>query len=186
MPEFLHETEINKILLDYPEYAKINIFVESGTNVGRTIFHLAPIFKELHTIEIAKPLYDLCLNRAQKENINNIHFYFGDTLDVLPRIIEKINAPTLFWLDGHYCKGNTGRGKIDPPMREELNLIFQEHNQNSIIMIDNVDVFGRKGPPGEEDWTHINIEYIMQGQKTDNIVKYYIENDRLIFLLKKL
>ena len=185
MPLFLEFNHIQKIITDYPEYTGINTFVESGTNVGRSIFHLAQYFKELHTIEIAEPLYTMCYTKAINENISNINFYLGDSLDILPLILKGITNPALFWLDGHYCRGNTGRGKIDPPMKEELQIILDQHNERSIIMIDNVDVFGRKGAPGEEDWSHISEESIMRGADKNKIYKSYVENDRLIILLKK-
>ena len=45
------------------------------------------------------------------KGIGNIELVNGDSGFELGRIIDKINHATLFWLDGHFSGGETGRGK---------------------------------------------------------------------------
>ena len=40
----------------------------------------------------------------------------GDSTDVLPEVVEKMDEPTLFWLDGHYSGGITASGEQETPI----------------------------------------------------------------------
>jgi hypothetical protein len=187
MPAYLNIKEYRKVLTDNPGY-DIEVMYESGTNSGTTLFHMQPYFKEIYTCEILMNLYLSTMQKSIEKGFKNIFFYCGDTLDILPKICEQINEPMLFWLDGHYFKHGKGRGRVDPPMKEELEIILEKHNQNSIIMIDNISVCGHKSSEiNGEDWTDLSIDKIVSKAVTNpKYVKHYEENDRLIILLRKI
>jgi hypothetical protein len=186
MPAFLNIEDLQRIQFFNPDYQGIDTFVESGTGRGQTTFHLSPFFKRIYTVELATEYYKWCMQKAEELGITNVDFYNGNSLNVLPRILEILPGRAIFWLDGHYCKNDTGRGEIDPPMREELQLILANHTEPSIVLIDNVEVFGKKGPLGDEDWSHISVEYIMHEIDPSRIHKQYIDNDMMVILLNKL
>ncbi len=60
----------------------------------------------------------------------------------LPEICRKLDGPSLFYLDGHYSGGFTGRGDKDSPIIEELNAILTNTNYPFKIVIDDARLFG--------------------------------------------
>ena len=180
--QWLQKNLKNKnIQKDYP------VFVETGTFVGKTILPLEEHFYELHTIEIKKDLFDYVKKKSKK-----INFHLGDSSKVLSEICPKISFNTIFFLDGHWSAGITGRGDKDCPLYEELNCIMSFLNHNCIIIIDDCRDFG-KGPKEFKcgaNWEDINIDKILK-LVNKRIDKYYFcpskfhEKDRLIIFLHK-
>jgi len=177
---------INEILIlkgSYASYANIEIFVETGTNYGNTILGLYQYFKDLYTVEIKKEIYDAAVKRIKNFGIQNIHFYLGDSAVILVNILKIINEPAIFFLDGHYSHGDTGRGNSDTPLLDELKIINNNHNKNSVIIIDDYNMFGTNR---NEDWTDITIDNIIKCFSENKIYHQYVNNDRLIILLKEI
>ena len=171
------------------------IFIETGTYQGDTILPLEINFQELHTIEIKE---DFFLNVRKKYNSTlenkkkKINFHLGDSSIILTKICPKINNNAIFFLDGHWSSGNTGRGNKDCPIYEELESIMLHHSHNSIIIIDDCRLFG-KGPHNgncKENWEEINIKNILKIVNS-RIENHYFapseldEKDRLIIFLKQ-
>lgn len=169
---------INKITEKHSDYAGIKILIETGTYHGNTIFHLAPFFDTLYTIEIKKELYEENL----RKHSSNIKFYLGDSTKVLPVILKDINQPIILFLDGHYSHGDTGQGPKDTPLIEELIAINLLHNNNSIIIIDDYHMFGKNVT---ENWEDITEDSILKCLNPGKIHEHFIENNHLIILLKK-
>ena len=170
-------------------------FIETGTLYGGTILHLEKYFNELHTIEIKKKFIDIVKNKYEKTKNNNekkINFHLGDSSIVLKKVIPNIKSNAIFFLDGHWSSGRTGRGNKDCPIYEELNAITSLMKHKCIVIIDDCRLFG-KGPNNsncKENWEDINIENIKKiiSSKLD---KYYFapstfsKKDRLIIYLDK-
>ena len=175
--------EINDIKKLDPIYAGIDIFIETGTNYGNTILGMYQYFRELHTIEIKEDIYNNVVNRTRGYGIQNIQFYLGDSAIVLSEILKKISGPAVFFLDGHYSHGDTGRGTSDTPLLDELKNINESHNKNSIIIIDDYNMFGTHR---NEDWTDITETNILNCFSEEKIAGHYINNDHLIILLKEI
>lgn len=176
----LQNKNVNK---DYP------VFIETGTYNGNTIIPLEIHFNELHTIEIKE---EFVVNLKNKYNKSKINFHLGDSSKVLAKLCPKIKNNTIFFLDGHWSSGNTGKGDKDCPLYEELQCIMSSHTHNSIVIIDDCRLFGKGPNKGgcNENWEDINIHKIL------NLVdarmdKYYFapsgkrEKDRLIIYLNK-
>ena len=166
---------------DYP------VFVETGTFKGGTILPLENYFSELHTIEICEKLFDNVKNKSKK-----INFHLGDSSKILAEICPKINFNTIFFLDGHWSCGSTGRGEKDCPLYEELVCIMSLLNHYCIIIIDDCRLFG-KGPTNSHyphDWEDINVKKILN-LVHPRIDKYYFcpsnlhAKDRLVIYLHK-
>jgi hypothetical protein len=175
--------EINEIKKLYPLYANIEVFVETGTNYGNTILGLYHYFRELHTIEIQESIYNNVAYKANSYGIQNIQFYLGDSAIILPDILNRIPDPVIFFLDGHFSQGDTGRGSSDTPLLDELKNIDKAHNKNSVIIIDDYRMFGTHR---NEDWSDITEENILKCFPKDKINHHYVSNDRLILLLKEI
>ncbi|MBF0420166.1 MAG: hypothetical protein HQL78_08380 [Magnetococcales bacterium] len=71
----------------------------------------------------------------------NVQLLHGDSGHLMTYIIEALSKPTLFWLDGHYSGGNTGKGKFDTPVSEELQAILKSPVNGHVILIDDARCF---------------------------------------------
>ncbi len=169
-------------------YNNFPVFIETGTLDGNTILTMEPYFNKLYTIEISNNYYNIARSKYYG---NKINFILGDSskvfIDLLPNITEK----SIFFLDGHYSSGDTGRGDVDVPLYDELKAINNFLTEEAIIIIDDARLFG-KGFCSDclEDWTGINTETILKIIE-NRINDYYFldssaaKNDRLILHLNK-
>lgn len=151
-------------------------FVESGTHLGHSILSLHQHFKKLYTVEISDHYYNIC--KDSFKGINNIELVLGDSLKVFPSFIDKIDTNAIFWLDGHWSCGNTGKGDIEVPLLEEIKLINSFKNKAAII-IDDVRLFGSNN---DVNWSNINDKNIIQVLDDSRTEDYFYCNDRFIIL----
>lgn len=148
---------IDFLKLLHDDYSKYNTFIESGTFVGETIFNMEPHFKHLHTIEISKYLYDKVKHNVKKEC--KINFILGDSSVVFESLLPEIKDNCIFFLDGHYSAGNTGKGNKDCPLVEEILHINKLFKGNAILIIDDFRLFGKRD--GECNWSNIDKEVLL-------------------------
>ena len=123
-----------------------DIFVETGSGSGGGIDNALKYgFKEIHSIEINKQLYQYCL-RKYKGNIK-VNLYCGDSIEILPKILAKIDKKTTFLLDAHVMDVSTLHGKIICPVLEEIKMIITHAQSLKIkhsILVDDVKFFNGK------------------------------------------
>lgn len=122
------------------------VFVETGTFLGSMVEHIAATGAQCHTIEIDETIY----RRAQKilAGHANINLILGDSGVELPKVLEKLDQPATFWLDGHYSGSFTGKGDVDTPVSAELDHIMSHRIGNHVILIDDArDFTGHEGYP---------------------------------------
>jgi hypothetical protein len=153
-------------------------FVETGTNYANTIQHLMDEFDEFHSIELSTPFY----NRAKTifEKNDRVNLYHGDSTYVLPHVLEKINQPCIFFLDGHYSSEDTARGEKDVPLLEEMSSINDKFTHQCLIIIDDLRLFGTTH---SEDWGSITEESILNSV-SNRIERVEKINDRFVIKLK--
>jgi hypothetical protein len=122
------------------------LFVETGTFLGETTLALAGVFDRCWTVEIDRALYEPAAARfGGHANITALH---GDSQALMPEILKQVDAPAIFWLDGHYSRANTGRGATDTPIVSELTRIFEHPIREHVILIDDArDFLGVNGYP---------------------------------------
>ena len=84
------------------------IFVETGTYKGDSVQEALDVgFKKVYTIELDDGRYEKCVKRFA--NNPNVHLYHGDTLEILPKVLELVDERATFWLDAHITRGVFGK-----------------------------------------------------------------------------
>lgn len=137
-PQFLKQ----RIIKNYAKKYKLQILIETGTYLGTTVDATKNAFLKIYSIELDRKLYHRAKNKFSK--FQNIQIIRGDSSVILPKLLKKINKPCLFWLDAHFSKGITARGRKDTPIWEELTAILNHKIKNHVILIDDADSFSGK------------------------------------------
>jgi hypothetical protein len=128
------------------ELFEIPVLVETGTCEGSTILAVHASFKEIYSVELSPYYYNKSVKRLA--GIDNITLYQGNSVKVLPEILQKVaNKKILFWLDAHSSGGLTANE--GDPLSSELKLIMSS-KPDSLIVIDDM--------PGSE-LLHLGIDF---------------------------
>ncbi|MEC8556251.1 MAG: hypothetical protein VXZ82_14675 [Planctomycetota bacterium] len=115
-----------EIVVQLAHLADATTFVETGTFQGNTIRWAAEIFESVHTIELAKVLYDSY--HEDLEKIPGVKPHFGDSAEVMPEIVLTLSGEAaLFWLDGHWSGGDTAGEEQECPIMDELLCLKDRH-----------------------------------------------------------
>lgn len=152
-----------------------NLFVETGTFLGDTTLAMAAVFQHCWTVEIDEALHEQALRKFEgRQNITAIR---GDSETRIADILKDIDAPAIFWLDGHYSRGNTGRGLLDSPIMNELRRIFEHPIKTHVVLIDDARLFlGRNGYPTIKALHRFVRDYSPYRMRVSNdIIKLYNE-----------
>lgn len=171
------------------DFTKYPILVETGTHQGETTFACEPYFEKIYTIEIDKNTYT---NVSSKYTRSKIDFILGDSSDIFRTLLPQVNAPAIFFLDGHWSGGGTGRGAKDCPLVEEVSLISTLFQHEAILIIDDYRLFG-KSPrlrTSNEDWEDISKQKILDilSMRLENVYmldSHISKDDRLIVHISK-
>jgi hypothetical protein len=165
------------------DYTQYNCFIETGTLNGDTTFALEPYFNKLYTIEYSEIYYN---NTKNRYNGNKINFILGDSAIVFESLLPNITDKCIFFLDGHYSGGDTGKSHKDCPLDEEIKHINNLFT-NEAIIIDDFRLFGLDSSSGklQEDWSKINKDNLLNILKLRINKVYHLDSecakdDRLI------
>jgi hypothetical protein len=137
-----HEYKENTVK-KYAEKYSCNTLIETGTCKGTMLLKTYDNFRNLYSVEIADKLYDKA--RETFATYDNVHLYYGDSAKMLSTMIRDAmqadkNSKFIFWLDGHYSGGETGKGIKDTPIIEELSTI-RKMKVGGVILIDDARCF---------------------------------------------
>jgi len=121
----------------FNKYKKNKYFIETGSYMGDGIEKAIEAgFENIISIEITPTYYELC--KEKFKDYSNVEIVFGDSTKVLEEILNKINEPITFWLDGHYTDKSTLFGDKWCPLLDELEIIKQHKIKNHTILIDDL------------------------------------------------
>jgi hypothetical protein len=81
----------------------IGILVETGTYLGEMVRKTVNHFESIFTIELDENLAHKAMKRFQR--YSKVQILHGDSSIILESILEQIQEPAIFWLDGHYSGG---------------------------------------------------------------------------------
>jgi len=116
---------------------------------------------------------------------SKITFLLGDSGKVLGELAPTLTQPTIFFLDGHWSSGDTGRGEKDCPLVEEITHIATAFKHKGIIIVDDFRLFGlgppplgAKGPTGVgENWMEIRKDTLLDILGTRIAEVYHLDSD---------
>jgi len=135
----------NNITAPHPK-----VFVETGTYYGDTVAAIKDVYANVISIEVDETFYKkACVRFANDKNVRIAH---GDCAREMPAILATLQEPAVFWLDGHYSGGETGKGEVEDPILISLNQIAAHPIRDHVIFIDDARTFdGREGRPDISD-----------------------------------
>lgn len=133
----------------YLKKYSIDNFVETGTYFGDTLGYIAKSGVQCTSIELSKEIYQAACMRFKA--CKNIRLVQGDSGQRLPGVLNEINKPSLFWLDGHYSSGITASAKAHTPISAELEAILSHPIKQHVILIDDARCFD-----GTNDYPHLD------------------------------
>jgi hypothetical protein len=162
-------------IFEFQNKYKIDTLIETGTYKGDMVEAQKNIFKKIYSIELSEKLHKTAKHRFRKDS--NVEIIQGDSGKVLSEIVEKLKAPAIFWLDGHYSAGETALGDKECPIFEELDCIFSSKIKNHILLIDDARCFiGQGDYPAIDELTNYittrNPKYSCEIKK--DIICYFV------------
>jgi Methyltransferase domain len=134
----------------YAKRFRTPVLVETGTYRGTTVRAMRRHFARIYSIELDDDLYARARRRfAGDRHVEVLH---GDSGDVLPSLVERLDEPCLFWLDGHYSDWETARGATDSPLRKELEAVLRRPEERDVVLVDDARLLtGEHGYPTLEE-----------------------------------
>jgi hypothetical protein len=134
------------VVIEYIRRFQPGIFIETGTYKGKMVYSVIPYIKEIYSIELDPRHHENAARRFA--GYPNIHILPGQSGEVLPGVLAKINQPCLFWLDAHWSGGSTAKTDIETPVMQELECILNHKMASDhVILIDDARCF-----TGEHDY----------------------------------
>ena len=176
----LEYTEIQNATAGRPIYESITNFVETGTYHADTTLLVAQHYDRVYTTEIVAELYTLSKERAIEEDVHNINFYLGDSVELLKEIVPLVTEGCIFFLDAHQSGYDTSNnGKQHVPLLQELDVILAHTLKPSVFIIDDLRLFDKYW-----DWAGITPDTIVGKFKEFNyeILTHFESNDRYYIL----
>ena len=86
-------------LIHLASFYDLKVLIETGTFTGYAVVYFRDKFEQVYSVELSIELAEKSMKRFQSNlNVQIIH---GDSGFLLKGLVEQINQPILFWLDGH-------------------------------------------------------------------------------------
>jgi hypothetical protein len=145
-----------RVLLEIAQAYGTRTLVETGTYYGDMVEAMLPHFDRIYSIELADNLYLKAVRRFRR--CPQVVLVHGDSSSAIESIVTSLEAPALFWLDGHYSGGETARGEKDTPVLAELEHILASRFANPIV-VDDARLFGTD--PGYPDLQRV-VDFVAE------------------------
>lgn len=150
-----HINEVVPNMNDWIKKFDLKNYVETGIGEGSCLsYALQSPFQKFYSVEIHEQIYTKAKSKFEtllKGKQKNYEIFLGNSYKILPRILEKLNGNTLFFLDAHYPGINfinTARYESEPdyntriPCEKEIEVISSlRDTTNDIIIIDDLRLY---------------------------------------------
>lgn len=139
-----------------------NILFETGTHHGDGVNNaLKAGFNKVISVEILPELHEECVNRFSEEiKENKVHLFLGDSNEKIKEMLELINEPAFFFLDGHFNNGE--------PLWKELEEIKNHSIKTHTIVVDDIPNYFGNGEKVKEKILEINSNYVFTHEDSYN------------------
>jgi hypothetical protein len=134
-----------RVVLEYAGEYGLTTLIETGTYYGEMIAAVANRFRRIYSIELNPQLARLAQERFRGKS--HVSIIQGDSQSVVPRLVQQMNEPCLWWLDAGYCGWV---GEIGNPNRlgTEFTSILSDQRFPHVIVMDDADgINGEGGSP---------------------------------------
>ena len=121
------------------------IFVETGTFKGDTVEKMRHLCDRVISIELDRAYYEAAKLRFAP--YPNVEIIFGDCTQKIPELLPGLEAPALFWLDGHCSGEGTSKGTEEEPIIAVLSALARRPGQYTIVIDDARTFDGKSGYP---------------------------------------
>jgi len=127
-------------LVELAEKHGARTFIETGTFDGDTVEAMRSRFTRVVSIELDPDLYERAKQRFR--DATNVELIRGDSGVELARVLQSIDEPAIFWLDGHYSGEGTAWSEERTPILKELTHVLGHDCPGHVIVIDDARLFG--------------------------------------------
>ncbi len=128
-----------RMILDALSQYRPRIMVETGTLLGDMVEAMKGKFARIYSIEISPELARKAQQRFAGDS--RVRIIENDSAIGLRDLVPALPEPALFWLDGHYSGGNTGKGEKETPIMEEIDTILSSPLPH-VVLVDDARCFG--------------------------------------------
>ena len=138
------------------KWAKGNTFIETGSMEGWTMLVAVEYgFETMHGIELIPEYYNYSLNLLK--DYPNVHFWLGESPDILPSLVGSLEEPATIWLDAHASGPNILGGKYGGcPLVQELKAIESSPCKEHLLLIDDVRLLG------SNEWDFVSKDQVLE------------------------
>ena len=131
------------IIRAYARTYGLRTLIETGTYLGSMINAMKGEFDEIISIELDQKLSEMA--RRRFAGYGHISIVRGDSAEILPKLLQDVRKPCLFWLDGHYSGGVTAKGATETPIVQELLEILRHPVDGHVVLVDDARKFNGEG-----------------------------------------
>jgi len=152
-----------KLVRELARKYRMRTLVETGTCYGNMVAASMGIFDVIYSIELFDDFYEQ--NQRRFARFPKVRLRHGDSAVELPKILDELREPALFWLDAHYSGTGTGRADLDTPIEAELREIAARGIPGHVILIDDArDFTGENDYPTVEQCREMAAHYWPKSQ----------------------
>jgi len=118
----------------------LRVAVETGTNLGESTAVLSEMVDRVWTVELSPKYAEWA--RARHAATPAITLLEGDSATVLAGLAPRLDQPALYWLDAHWCAGDSAGYDSQCPLLGEIEAIdTSPAAAESAILIDDASFF---------------------------------------------
>jgi hypothetical protein len=108
-------------------------FIETGTYDGSgCLVAVQAGFRRVISLEIDPGMFKIASERLK--DLPQVDLVLGDSMLMLPKLLEFIDGPCTFWLDAHSPMWGVS------PVEYELAAIAKHHSKTHTVLIDDLDL----------------------------------------------
>lgn len=122
------------LLREIRRHCGMRLFIETGTFRGDTAAWAAAEFERVITIEFSPELFERAQRRLAAHA--NVEILFGDSRARLAELVPTLDCPAVFWLDAHWCSGQTYGLADQCPLLSELAVINASPLDHALLIDD--------------------------------------------------